>query len=254
LSWSVIIFCYNEAGNLEQTARRCLHFLQQQAKSFEIIIVNDGSTDATREVCHALEQSIPELQIITHPVNMGIGMALRTGYERAKHTYVCAIPGDGQFDSRELLQVASFENDIFYSFYREKNDYNFYRKSLTLVNRVFNYVFLGIAMRDVNWIKVYRKEQLDFAQIQLNSSLIESEICAKLIKGGCKPMEIKSVYQKRVTGSPKGGSWRTLKKAASEVLDLFFTVRKFNKALNLEAAKGPGSISAGLAAPRKIEL
>ncbi len=228
MRWSLIIFCYNEGGNLADTASRCVSFLQQAATEFEVIIVNDGSTDNTAQVCAAMEVKYSGVKVIHHATNMGIGMALQTGYQSAAYDYVCAVPGDGQFDPFELAIVKPFGADTFYSFYRPKIDYNMYRKSLTVVNRLYNRFLLGIEMRDVNWIKVYRREQLLFADIQLNSSILESEICAKLIKCGARVTEIASVYKKRVAGEPKGGSWKTLKKAAGETWLLYRTVKKFS--------------------------
>lgn len=82
-------------------------------------------------------------------------------------------------------------------------------------------------MRDVNWIKVYRKEHLDFTQPQLTSSIVESEICAKLIQSGVLPIEIPSVYHPRKTGQAKGGSWNTLRKVLSEMRALYNVTHNF---------------------------
>jgi glycosyltransferase involved in cell wall biosynthesis len=227
LNWSIIIFCYNEAGSLADTVTRCHDFLRLSASAFEIIIVNDGSIDKTRHVCDALTETYNSVKVINHATNLGIGAALKTGYRKARFQYVCAVPGDGQFDPRELTLVKPFELDVFYSFYRKKNDYNLYRKGLTVFNKLYNRLLLGINLQDVNWIKVYRREQLNFVDIQLNSSILESEICAKLIKSGSVAIEIPSVYQKRTSGEPKGGSWKTLKKAISETWLLFWAVKNF---------------------------
>ena len=98
---------------------------------------------------------------------------------------------------------------------------------LTVLNNIFNKYFLGIHLKDVNWIKVYSGEQLLNLNLQLNSSLIESEICAKLMKSGYQAIEISSEYHPRVGGASKGGSWKTVRKALNEMWCLYSEVKNF---------------------------
>jgi glycosyltransferase involved in cell wall biosynthesis len=227
LSFSIIIFCYNEQENISSVFDEVLSFLRSQSTDFEIIIVNDGSTDNTAVVCEQLKNTYSFVKLITHSANLGIGMALSNGYRHATKEYVCAIPGDGQFRVNELLQLKPFDASTYYSFYRTETNYNIYRKVLTWLNRLFNQHFLGLYLRDVNWIKVYRKEQIDRCKIELTSSLVESEICAKLYKLGVRPTEIPSSYLPRNGGVPKGGNWKTLRKAIIETIPLWWVVTKF---------------------------
>jgi len=195
--------------------------------SSEVIIVNDGSTDSTAAICEELAVRYPAIKLIHHPVNKGIGSALKSGYLIAAREYVCAIPGDGQFDINELKQITPFDNSRYYSFYRKRTNYNLYRRTLTWLNRIFNQHVLGIYLRDVNWVKVYRNEQLKMVNFELGSSLIESEICAKLYKCGILPVEIPSRYLHRNTGSAKGGSWKTLRMAIRDTLKLWYIILSF---------------------------
>jgi glycosyltransferase involved in cell wall biosynthesis len=229
LNISVIIFSYNEAGNIKGVIDTSFNVLSQLADNFEIIVVDDGSTDGTTGVVSPYLQKPENFRYIKHQKNAGIGIALRTGYEAARNEFVCAIPGDGQFDVHELLGIKSFSNGNFYSFYRPQTNYSLYRSVLNQANRQFNRILLGIRLKDVNWIKVYRKEQLEFVAAELKSSVIESEICAKLIKAGAVPVELPSVYHERKAGLSKGGSWKTLKKVLLEMYALFRVTRRFKK-------------------------
>lgn len=224
---SIIIFCYNEEHNLLQVFLHTLEILKVMAAEYEIIIVNDGSTDGTNACCVEIADKYPHVKLITHPSNYGIGRALRSGYSAATKEFVCAIPGDGQFDVKELLQVKPFNEDVYYSFYRPQTNYSFYRQCLTWFNRLFNQHILAVYLRDVNWIKVYRLEQVRIVNVQLQSSLIESEICAKLYKRHVLPIEIPSAYLPRNSGTSKGGNWSTLRKAISETFKLWWVVQTY---------------------------
>jgi hypothetical protein len=83
-------------------------------------------------------------------------------------------------------------------------------------------------MNDVNWVKVYRLESLKQVEIVLNSSLIESEICAKLSRLNITPIELPSKYLDRRHGYPKGGNLKTLSKALIEILLLYYIIKKFD--------------------------
>jgi hypothetical protein len=84
-------------------------------------------------------------------------------------------------------------------------------------------------MNDVNWIKVYKKTQLDNIQLELTSSLVESEICAKLSAQHIKCIEIESEYLDRLNDDAKGGALKTVKQAALDMGKLISASRTFKK-------------------------
>lgn len=228
MEWSIIIFCYNEEKSIGEVIQNTINFLNlDRYKNSEIIVVNDGSTDQTGKVIDSFINTFP-LFITQHLItNQGIGNALNIGYDLASKDFVCAIPGDGQFDIEELSLVPTLKSKEFVTFYREEKKYNIYRNSLTLFNNWFNKWMLQIDIPDVNWIKVYHRYQIGREYRELNSSLVESEICAKLIKSGHQHIDLPSKYLDRRHGIPKGGNWRTLKMAICEVIYLYFIVLRF---------------------------
>lgn len=225
-SLSIFIFLYNEAENIQHVIENTAQFLRNYVKDAELIVINDGSSDSSKEVLADLQNNY-QFTLINHESNLGIGHALRNGYQNATKDFVVGVPGDGQFDVMELLEIKEWDLDRFYSFYREQKDYNWYRSSLTRFNLLLNRLFLKNRLKDVNWIKVYSKKQLVEANPELNSSLIESEISSKLIKKGYNFKEIPSEYLPRNFGVPKGGSLRTVSKAFVEMFHLIQLVRKY---------------------------
>jgi glycosyltransferase involved in cell wall biosynthesis len=227
LKFSIIVFCFNEAESLPTVVKAVDNVMLAMHCEYEVIIVDDGSTDNTIEIAKKIQNSSSNVRVIRHSVNKGIGQSLKTGYLECNFEYVCAIPGDGQFDVNELKIVTPFGIDTFYSFYRPQTNYSAYRAFLSWSNRIFNQHILGIYLRDVNWVKVYRKDHIIMTFPELNSSLIESEICAKLYKCNILPIEIPSKYLTREYGISRGGSWKTLKKAIGELFPLWWCIAKF---------------------------
>lgn len=224
---SLIIFCYNEAGNIGRVIDLCKSLLPEISSDFELIVVDDGSSDNTADEVLAKAKEYPSIRVIRHDINRGIGNALRSGYEAACKEYVCAIPGDNQFDLELLRAVKPFDDSTYYAFYRINTGYSTYRKLLSWGNRLFNQHVLGIFLRDVNWVKVYRLSQLRSIQPRLTSSLIESEICAKLFRKGARPIEMPTEYLRRIFGTPKGGGWKTLRLAMRDMSKLVWEVYRF---------------------------
>ena len=228
MNFSIILFCYNENGTLRAVTEKVNSFLQNIASKYEIVIVDDGSTDGSAQTADTLAQEFPEVvRVVRHLQNKGIGMALRSGYAAARMEYVCALPADAQFDVTHLSAVKPFTDDTYYAFYRRVTNYTLYRELLSWVNRLYNQHLLGIFLRDVNWVKVYRLSQLQKVSPELTSSIVESEICAKLYKLKVLPIEIPSDYLERRSGVSKGGGLKTVMRALAETWKLFWVVNRF---------------------------
>jgi len=227
-SWSVIVFCYNEHKTVAKVISDALRVLSEMSDDFEIIAVNDGSTDGSDAAIDGMAQEHEQVQAVHHSINLGIGHALRSGYDNARCENVVAIAADGEFQMEELKPFAVLPERNFVSFYREVNTvYSSYRDMLSLTNRKLNKLFLGMELRDVNWSNIYKNADLKSLNLVLTSSLIESEICAKLIKRGHKAIESPSQYLERKEGKSKGGSLKIVWQAAKDTFKLIRVVRAF---------------------------
>lgn len=233
-SWSVIILVYNEEETIAPVFHNAKKFLIENSISeFEIIIVDDGSRDNSEKIINDIKKTNAGLKYIRHPENLGIGKALLSGYKNACKENAIMIPGDGQFDINELKEYKNFSENTFLSFYRsEMRNYTPFRKVVTRLNKFFNKYFLNLSIKDVNWVKAYKTKDLKSLDLQLESSLVGSEICAKLNLKGYKAIEILSVYHRRIAGTAMGASAKNLTNALQELVKLAVVIRKFKKNLN----------------------
>lgn len=233
-TWSIIVFAYNEEGNILQTLNHTTAILEQLSPSTkELIIIDDGSTDGTASLIDSFAEGKPYVKVLYHNNNKGIGPALISGYRMATMENVCAIPADGQFNPEELLQTPVIPSHTIVSFYRpHKKLYSPFRKMLTYCNRFLNHHLLGLKIKDVNWIKVYKNEDLKSTNLAVTSSLVESEICAKVLTHHKQLIEIKSHYGPRQYGKPKGASFKIILQAMVDVFRLYKEIKRYRKQLD----------------------
>jgi dolichol-phosphate mannosyltransferase len=217
---------YNEEKTIRDVVEKLYRVLSEISEEFEIIIVDDGSNDNSRNIIKELLND--KIRAIFHDKNLGIGEVLRSGYFNAKYDYVFIVPADGQFDTNELYLIKVIPEKTFISFYRENlRNYGIFRKFLTFYNNVIiNRIILGIKTKDVNWVKVFPTNMIKKLNLKLRSSLIQTEICAKLERIGYKPIEIPSKYLPRKEGKSKT-NFKIIIKAFIESFELIYEVLRF---------------------------
>lgn len=229
-SWSIIIICYNEVGSIRQVNQDVQNVLIKIAGAREVVIVDDGSNDGSVEVIRKITEKYKNTKVVFHKVNLGIGQAIRSGYKVAQYENVCVVPADGQFDPKELIKFARIEGKTFISFHRNKQEgYNLFRRFISKVNYWINRIILGIHLKDVNWVKIFKRKEIEEMDLQLESALVASEICAKLIFHGNKYIESPSVFHQRRAGEAKAGSFKTVWGALIDTYKLVCVVWNYKR-------------------------
>jgi len=222
ISLSVFFPCYNEAANIERVVNRAIEVLERLVKDWEIIIVNDGSGDATGEIADRLAAARLGIRAVHHEANGGYGMALRSGFAAARKEYVFYTDGDGQFDMNDLEKVlaARDEAEIVSGRRRNRQDNLLRRINAAcwswLVQRM-----LKFRCRDVDCaFKLYRREIFDRIALKSAGALIDAEVLARATRLGYRITEVPVRHLPRAAGVQTGAKLRVILRAFKELLAL----------------------------------
>jgi glycosyltransferase involved in cell wall biosynthesis len=184
-SLSVVLPAYNERENIARAVERALEVLPRLADDWEVIIVDDGSTDGTAEVVEGLMlEHHPRVRLLKHDVNQGYGAALRTGFSRVRHDLVFYTDADNQFDIAELAYALPMmqENDVVVGFRVYRYDEPVRVIASWGYNRLVRVLF-RVKVRDVDCsFKLFRREVLDKITIEATNFFVDTELVAKVRK------------------------------------------------------------------------
>jgi len=161
---SVIVPAYNEEGNIAACVGQLADELSSAQFTFEILVVNDGSTDDTLERARRLSMSNSSVRIVDLGGNFGKPVALREGIRKARGALIAFFDADLQYDPRDLVaMIGMLDNSL--DFVNGNRDYNGYGASRTAFSRLYNKtvrLLFRMELKDSNCgIKVVRRETVD---------------------------------------------------------------------------------------------
>ncbi|HEV2339370.1 MAG TPA: glycosyltransferase family 2 protein [Patescibacteria group bacterium] len=185
-SISVVLPAYNEQDNIEEAVESIYEYLTHEFSDFEIIVVDDGSSDDTAKKVKALQKKKPYIHLIRHEENRGYGSALRSGFTKATKDFVFYTDADNQFNIVDLqsLLPLSQQYDII-SAYRKKRNDPFMRLVTAYVYNVLIKTLFGLRVRDIDAsFKLYKRQVLKDMQLKSQTGLIDAEVLIKAQKKG----------------------------------------------------------------------
>ncbi|MBU0709043.1 glycosyltransferase family 2 protein [Patescibacteria group bacterium] len=229
MNLSIFFPAFNEEENLRQTIETARSILNKLGlANYEIIIINDGSTDRTGEVAEALVNIDPTIRVIHHNKNEGYGAALKTGLYAAKYEWIAFTDADGQYDFSEIQNFLEKSNsaDIVIG-YRARRADSLIRKINTRLFNIEMFLLFGLQTKDVDCgFKLLKKEVLDrIAPLQSDGALIEAELLIKAQKIGFRIAQIPVTHFPREAGKQTGANLRVIwKGAVIEPIKLWWTL------------------------------
>ena len=204
---SVVIPAFNESAGVRAALTRAATALRCHFALFEIVLVDDGSTDATAQEVRAAK--LPEVRLVGHTRNRGYGAALRTGFEAARFPLVAFTDADGQFDLADLALLADDARDCPVAVgYRVNRRDPLMRRFLAGGYNLLVRALLGTRVRDCDCaLKVFRREVLPDLLPRTRRFLVNAEMLTYARQCGHAVRERPVAHLPRLAGSSKVG-WR----------------------------------------------
>jgi glycosyltransferase involved in cell wall biosynthesis len=217
-SLSVVIMAFNEEATIEQQVVNTLAFLSEWVKEGEVIAVDDGSTDRTGKILDALAKQDPRLKVVHHPRNLGMGVAIKSGYRTATMDFVTQLPGDAQVSPDTLIKFLPLvqTHDLVLSTYERRDD-GLLRFFVTRAYWACAYAILHNPCKFTGTM-VFRRSLLDRIAIKSDTFMVNVEVPLKLMKLGVKPAFVTIQAKERAFGRSRVLSLRTISKVLREML------------------------------------
>lgn len=223
----VLIPALNEVENIEATVEAVGRALSQTTDDFEIIIVNDGSTDGTKEIADRLGAETPRIRVFHNERNKGIGHAYRTGYENARCEYFVYIPADNTWPYESCRQLFAHlgRADIVTSYAVNPEIRPLGRRIFSsLYTRCINLIF-GRNMRYYNGLNIYPVSFLRSEPINTVGFGFQAEILLRALAAGLTHIEVGLPIGERAAGRSKATSLRNILDVVATVLRLAWYLR-----------------------------
>jgi glycosyltransferase involved in cell wall biosynthesis len=255
-SLSVVLPAYNEEPNIEGAVARCLAVLPQLARDFEVIVVDDGSTDGTAEVAQRLvDQNHPRVRLLRHARNLGYGAAIAHGLREASSDLLFYTDADNQFDVGEiewfLPLIEEYDAVVGFRVYR----YDTVLRSVMswCYNRLVNVLF-RVRVRDVDCaFKLFRSEVIRKIDVESDDFFIDTELVARTRKWNFRIIEKGVRHYPRAAGETTvrpSDVPRTLRTIARMWQRIYFPRREQRDALRAHRAAQAAEMSESLPTPQ----
>jgi glycosyltransferase involved in cell wall biosynthesis len=219
---SAVVPVHDEEAAIAGVVEALLDELPRVASRFELIVVDDGSTDRTAAVLDHLACAVPWLRVVRHPSNRGYGAALRSGFALARHAWVLVIDGDGQIDPTQLGDVvAALDGHDGVVGYRARRADAWPRRLNTAAwNGLVRWLF-GLETRDLNCaFKLLPTSLVQDAALVSEGAVISAEILVRAARSGYRLAEVPIVHRPRRFGRPSGARPGVVARAGLELLRL----------------------------------
>jgi glycosyltransferase involved in cell wall biosynthesis len=230
-SVSAVFPAFNDGGTIASMVITARIALRQVTDDYEIIVVNDGSQDYTRDVLEELKSRYPELRVIHHDRNRGYGAALRTGFAAATKEWVFYTDGDAQYNPLELVRLVEALTEGI----DVVNGYKIVRHdpiSRKIIGRLYHYFVkftFGFNLRDVDCdFRLIRRAIFDEITLESDSGAICLEMVKKFQDAGYVFAEVPVHHYHRQYGVSQFFNWRRLLRTAKQLAVLWWklVVRK----------------------------
>jgi len=221
---TVFFPAYNDAGTITSMVIGAVIAARRLTDDFEILVINDGSQDATAKVLEELARMCPTLRVITHPENRGYGAALRTGFTAATKEFVFYTDGDAQYDPRELADLWARMTpgvDLVNGYKISRSD-PLHRIVIGRLYHHFVKMLFGLRVRDVDCdFRLMRRSIFERVHLEKNSGVICLELMKKVQDAGYHILEAPVHHFHRAYGTSQFFNVRRIVHTLFDILRLW---------------------------------
>ncbi len=224
---TVFFPAYNDSGTIASLVIAALQSASRLTSNYEVIVVNDGSSDSTGEILDELARVYPQLKIVTHQVNRGYGGALRTGFATASKDAIFYTDGDAQYDPTEveLLWAKMAPGVDLVNGYKISRSDPWHR---IIIGRAYHHtvkVMFGLHVRDVDCdFRLLRRSIFDRVRLEKNSGVICVEMMKKIQDAGFRIVEVPVHHYHRAHGRSQFFNFPRVIRTGIDVLKLWYAL------------------------------
>jgi glycosyltransferase involved in cell wall biosynthesis len=225
---SVVLPCFNEEANVAEAIRSAAAAAGHAGHEYEVIVVDDGSSDRTMQVTAACANVDPRVRLVVHTHNRGYGAAVRSGINAAKMPWTLLTDADLQFDLSELQDFLPLtaDADLIVGWRIMRRDPPVRRLNAAawnwLVRRMFN-----VPVRDVDCaFKLARTELLQGVQLVSDGAMVSAELVIRCLAAGARLQELGVHHRPRIAGEQTGANPRVVARAFRELVGLRGTLEQ----------------------------
>ncbi len=193
-----IVPAYNEVDNIEATILTIYSVADESdMRNYEIMIVDDGSTDGTDTRITGLQARFPRISSVRHPINLGIGSAIRSGLARARYSQFMVVPGDNDVHPDLLRMLLAFRDhaDLILTVPLNKEMRSAGRNAISMLYQLIHFVAFKIFVNYINGPGIWPTEKARAVRLRSRRFSIISEMNVKLLRTGCSFAEVPGYMQ-----------------------------------------------------------
>ena len=224
---SVFFPAYNDSGTIASMVIRAVQAAAELTPDFEVIVVNDGSADATPAILDELARTYPHVRVVHHPKNRGYGGALQTGFRSATKELIFYTDGDAQYDPSELSALwarMTPDADLVNGYKISRSD----PLHRIIIGRLYHHivsVMFGLTVRDVDCdFRLMRRTIFERINLEKTSGVICLEMMKKIEDAGFRIVEVPVHHYHRAFGKSQFFNVRRIAKTGVDVLRLWFAL------------------------------
>lgn len=239
-SLSVLVPALNEQRDLAPTVRQLIRVVGGVCEDFEIIIVNDGSTDRTGAIAQQLVQEEHRVRLLENPSNMGLGYSYALGVREASKTHFVYVPGDNTWPESSIGEILRHlgKADVVTSYATNPEVRVGFRRLVSTAYTLALNTLFGHTMRYFNGLSVYPREFLLTRPMTTWGFGFQAETLLKALDAGLSVVEVGVPIDEAAARKSRALSLRNFLSVAKTVVTTFWTLRVARRRISAPAGLG----------------